>query len=259
VNRRAFIKKSGVLAGLAGANSLLSTKMLRAEDSSVYSSATAIHAQTGAATFAGYGDANYWYNARLAIMAIGDEWTASNRDNEFVPALSYVDQSKINSAGVDLTAVLQQYQQFQPSMQMSDVQNIYRVVDDNQAMIPSVIQGLQNGMWVNFQNAAIIADNIGLLLSGSTTSSANAVTANSLSPDFRPPKDPGPPKGGHAYSCSADTATLFFLGLAFTTIGIMSAGTAPLLYGAAWGGVALWGGVGTTAWGAGHVIAGCPF
>jgi hypothetical protein len=224
----------------------------------VYVSATGTHAQTAGVTYFGAGNADYWYNARLAIMAISDEWTASNRDNDFVPALSYVNPNSINSAGLDLTAVLQQIQVYQPSFQLSDVQTLFRIVDDNQSMVPSVIQGLQNGMWAYLQNAEILADKIGAMLSPTSTS-ANAMTSGTMSPNLRPPGDPGPPRGGHAYSCATDGAVLFGLGLAFTTLSVMSFGAAPILYGAAWAGISMWGGVATTAWGAGHVIAGCSF
>ncbi len=61
------------------------------------------------------------------------------------------------------------------------------------------------------------------------------------------------------YNCATDGAAILAAGTAFAVLTVMTAGADCVLVGAAWEGIALWGGIGTSAWGAGHAIAGCSF
>lgn len=60
--------------------------------------------------------------------------------------------------------------------------------------------------------------------------------------------------GGGGWNCQKDGATLFFLGLAFATLTVMTMGSGAVLVGAAWAGIATYGGLTTTGWGIGHVM-----
>jgi hypothetical protein len=139
---------------------------------------------------------------------------------------------------------------------MAQMQTIWASMDAaNEAIIPSVLAQLQQ---------------TGLIPSITTTIQSNNAFAASLAPPV--PTRPisvvgslGPgytiPNGAEAFGgtkCAAAGMTVCAAGLAFMVIGIMSAGTVPVLMGAAWAGIALWGG--GVATGAGVVAAlGCNF
>jgi hypothetical protein len=60
--------------------------------------------------------------------------------------------------------------------------------------------------------------------------------------------------GGGGWNCQTDGASLFFLGLAFATLTVMTMGSDAILVGAAWAGISTYGGLATTGWGIGHVM-----
>jgi len=75
-------------------------------------------------------------------------------------------------------------------------------------------------------------------------------------PNKPPPEVAAPVTAKSKYNCAADGLAILALGTAVAVVTVMSAGTAPILVGAAWAGVATWGGYGAAAWSIGHLY-GC--
>jgi len=73
------------------------------------------------------------------------------------------------------------------------------------------------------------------------------VSWNSLKP-LSPPNSEGGNPGNRATYCKTSEALNLAAGTAFLVIGAMTMGTAPVLAGAAWAGIALWGGYATGGW-----------
>ncbi len=118
----------------------------------------------------------------------------------------------------------------------------------------TVINGLNQYGMVNYINTVISL--AGKFAASDSSHPAVAQLPGDIQTALRPKDIKGEDGGG--YSCAQDGMIIAAAGLAFLTLLVMSAGTAPILMGAAWGGIATWGGGITTAYGIGHNVK-CDF
>ena len=228
-----------------------------APDPSTYNALIAAHAIAVGNKYYSSTSANDWWTVNNAAKACLNEWVNNGRDAGVQSAVSNISPSSIASSNLDSTSILSTMQNYQSLFTMTDVQQSIAFVDNHASLIPEVLSTLQqNGMsyyiTVIMQQSAKIAEG---LTNG--TMNANAIRANAR---VRPNVRPGPlPNPGGGYNCATDGALIFAAGLAFATLSVMSLGSFDLLAGAAWAGISLWGGLGTTGWGIGHVVSGCGF
>jgi hypothetical protein len=266
MDRRRFLTLSGAGA-LAGVSSFRPLRTAFAQSLDIYAASTAAHAIASGNAFYSTPGARDWYAIRNTLTGVRDEWLASRRDDQVTQAVSSVSPSQIHSGALDQWAILRHLQMYQPAMQLTDVQAALNFLDTNQGSVPWVLDVLRgNGMAYFLNNAISYAGQIGDSLQSMGMANLTMERLRSensmglVAPALRPPirRDDGG-GGGRRYNCEADGAALFFTGIALTTITVMTMGTAPVLVGAAWGAITVWGGLGSAAWGIGHVLAGCGF
>jgi hypothetical protein len=159
------------------------------------------------------------------------------------------------SSNLNQSQILEAMQVYYPGATAASLQAALSVVDNQSAAtVQGIINSMQSGGVLPYINQAIN------LAKGVYTSPSTSVVAKMSvkeSPDFMPPP---PPKneGGGPTACAIDGAALLAMGTVFFTLSIMTLGSVDVLAGAAWGAIALWGGIGTGAWTLGHAAA-CGF
>ncbi len=185
-----------------------------------------------------------------------NDWQLNQLDAQVRPAAYRASPSMVKSSNINQQAILQQIQLFEPAFQLSDVTQSISYIDSMpQAQIQSVLTVMQQqGLAPYLQSCISQSRLIAAQLPATASNAQRTIPTTQWRPVAEPP---APTEGGGGYNCQTDGALLLFAGLAFTTLAVMSAGTAPLLYMGFWGGFALWGGTATGAWSAGHAIAGC--
>ena len=180
-----------------------------------------------------------------------NDWNANGVDQTLQSAYAQLSPDQLQSANIDLQGVLNNINIYNPSV---TIDNIRAVLARCDAQPPNFRQGVINGLNQSGM-ASYISSGINLAgkfaALGNSSNAAIAQFPRGMQPARLPPNGP-PDGGGGGYSCAADGMMIAAVGLAFLTIAIMSAGTAPILMGAAWGGIAAWGGGVTTAYGIGH-------
>ena len=228
-----------------------------APNQSLYDAANAAHSIANAHAFYNVPTSADWLTVMHTMDSCIAEWKGASRDAGVQAAMPRVSASMITPASIDQATTLQQIQMYQPSYTIADLQLTLQHLNDG-ATVTEVIAGLQaNGlsyyMDIAYREASLIAGDI-----ESGVIPARAIHA---SPNMRPPAQPpgGGGGGGSRYTCQTDGALVLAAGTAFAVLSVMTMGSVDVLAGAAWGGFAIWGGLGTSAWGAGHFIAGCGF
>jgi hypothetical protein len=161
--------------------------------------------------------------------------------------MSSISTSMVHSGALDQNSILQGVRPYQPAFQPADVALSLSPIDQNQAMLPTVSQYMQQIGISYYLNVAISqANKIGnaIRASGGAVVVANALrpVEGVVQPDRLPPGGPpGYGSGRGGYNCAVDGAAIFAAGLAFATLSVMTLGAVDVLAGAAWAGIALWG------------------
>jgi len=259
-NRRAFIISAGTTAGVAATMGLGTRKMFgqaNPPNPTLYNALIAAHAIAAGNLFYATPSANDWWTVNNAATACANEWLSNGRDAGVQSAASKITPSDIITANLNTTLILSTIQAYQSKFTAANVAQSVAFVNDNSAMVPSVLEQMVSGgmtpqLTTIMQQSARIAEG---LANGTIPAVASRFSAH---PAYKPSNPPGG-GGGGGYNCAVDGAAIFAAGLAFATLSVMSLGSFDLLAGAAWAGIAAWGGLGTTGWGVGHVIAGCGF
>ena len=203
--------------------------------------------------------ANDWYTIQNTLNACLNEWRSNNRDAGVQAAISSVNPASITSSNLNHPSIVQTVHLYRPQFTLTDLQQGLAVLDQNTSLVPTVLSGIQSyGMSHYLLSMANEAGNVGAYLASGGISTAAHIGRGVL-PARQPqplPPDPGGPGG---YNCATDGALIAMAGTAFLVIGIMTMG-AGALAGAAWVGIATWGGLGAGAWTLGHItIGGCGF
>jgi hypothetical protein len=259
MNRRAFLTSAGATVGAVSTMGL-STKFLYGQatppNPSIYNALIAAHCIAAGNYFYGTPSANDWWTVNNAATACANEWLSYGRDAGVKTGASQISPSQINTSNLNATQYLGTLQAYQSRFTAGNVSEAVGYVDGQGTLVSEVLSSFaQSGfspyLTTIMQQSAKIAEG---LANGSIPAVASRF---SVHPAFRPP--PPPPGGGGKYNCETDGALIFGAGLAFATLSVMSLGSFDILAGAAWAGIAAWGGLGTTGWGVGHVVAGCGF
>jgi len=268
MDRRNFLLGAGTSSALVATGGLgLSRRAFAqsAPDPNIYNASVAAHAiATGNGMYVG-GFSSDWQTVGTTLSNCLAEWNANGRDAGVAAAISSISPSMITSASLDQQTMLATLQAYQPAVQLADIQQVLSFVDANQALVPSVLSGMQtNGMsyyiGLLINQSQLVSSYLANQSSGGQIPSAIRSRGTSGDKTANPIKIAQPPPNeGGGYNCAVDGALIFAAGLAFATLSVMTLGSVDILAGAAWGGIALWGGIGTTGWGVGHVIAGCGF
>lgn len=201
----------------------------------------------------------YYGDLIASTQSILSDWTQNGHDAILAPYWSQLDPSTITSNNLNKAAILSQSQMYQPSMTMDDVNQLLSYIDLAPVSQKQAIIGecAQYGVSVYISGSIDPLTNIMTALYNYQTPPSSSSMALRQNAAGERAMLPLPPDSG--YNCSTDGALIFAAGLAFATLSIMTAGSVDVLAGAAWGAIAFWGGTATTAWGAGHAIAGCGF
>jgi hypothetical protein len=194
-----------------------------------------------------YGSPNSqdWYNLEHAFIACRNEWLANGRDAGVMAAMSSVSPYSITSDNLDQNGILQYLQIFNPAFDLGDVQTLLAYIDTSQDQIPTVLSNMQSyGLSGYMSLMAKSAEFMGMYLDQYYASSGSGSKSRLMRVGAFPPQN----------GCSSSGLAIVAAGLAFGVIGVMTLGTAPVLVGAAWAGIALWGGNSMIAAGVGHAI-----
>lgn len=254
MNRRKFLTlASGTTLASIGPFFHIRKSWAQSSVPDVYNQANGSHAVLfGNSLYGGGPTANDWSSVSNTLAGVLSEWKQSGRDDQVRSVAGYVDPSQVTSSNFDQSSILSLMQSYTPSVQLSDVQYALSYIDSHQNSIPWVLEVLQEQGMAFFLNNGIT--NASYLASNPPTATANIASQSLVTPMLRPPLQPpdGGGGGGRGYNCKADNVSMMYVGIALATIGFMSFGTAPLLYGAAWGYITVFGGAGLSAWGVGH-------
>lgn len=202
-----------------------------------------------------------WNTVANTISPILNDWVANHMDSLLMPYFGQVDPAKVNSGSLNLSAILQQIRQFQPSTTLAQVQDAVSYLDSQSlAQTQQVISTLaQSGLTPFLESAANQAVQFG---QGAFAVPPKGGPGHPVQPLPSPTsaiydRSARPTLRRVTSRCAQSNAGAFAVGTAFAVIAIM-AGPADVLALAAWGAISLWGGSGAAAWGIGNAIA-CGF
>ncbi len=251
MDRRAFCKVGG------GAVALLATSTVARKaygqgpsGNSVYGSSNTISALASGNMIQQTASATDWNAYRNTLITIANDWQANNYDAQLQSHYAALSPSNCKSSNLDQAQALQAVQATHPAVTLAQLQHgwsVYDGLDSNS--VQSVIGALQsNGMLPYLTQAMQQAAKYAQLAGAQTASRLTGIMQQDglLNPALRPP--PPPTGGGGGGYCNSASFAVDFIGLAFLTIGIMS-GFGAIAEGAAWGGIAAWGGGATTVYG----------
>jgi hypothetical protein len=186
------------------------------------------------------------------------------------------------NTNLDPTEIVQRIQTYQPAFPVSDWQALVSYFPRDTASISKALSYLQQpyGFYKLINQTVGTFEWMKGVLNGSITLPNGTLTPPQLFDrsvglipagyhaaeqmrlrriEFQPhPAKPFSKNGGAGYTCEADGALNLAMGTAFLVIGAMTMGTAPVLIGAAWAGIAVWGGFATGGWALAHAME-CGF
>lgn len=274
MNRRKFLFSAGT-ASMAATMGIGARRLFaqNAPDPNIYNASIAAHAiAAGNGLYVGTSSGD-WGAVMSTLNNCATEWASNGRDGGVAAAMANISPTMITSSALDQTTILQNLQVYQPQFLMSDLQAVLSFIDTNQALVPQVLATMQQGQFSSYitgmaGQAKIFSFDLARMAAsggGNSISAVGSMMPGGLRPIIPPSKmslpsnGPGDQGGGGGYNCATDGALIFAAGIAFATLSVMTLGSVDVLAGAAWAGIALWGGIGTTGWGAAHVISGCGF
>jgi hypothetical protein len=228
-------------------------------NTALYSACAGAHAIASGNLYYGTPTAGDWTTIQSTLNGVYDDWTANGLDAQVNGALSRISPSSVTSANMSQAAILANIRMYQPAFTAAQAQQLLTYVTtpgaSNVSSIMEDMQAFGTSYYINL--LSVQAGKVAAVIANGTAAVERPL---SVQPNFKPtnpPTNPGP--GNDKYNCATDGALILAAGLAFAVITVMTLGTDAVLVGGAWGAIGLWGGLGTTGWGAGHVIAGCGF
>jgi hypothetical protein len=261
MNRRAFMAAgtSTLVASTVGIGSSRRASAQSGPNTALYSACAAAHAIASGNLYYGTPTASDWTTIQNTLNGVYGDWTANGLDAQVNGALSRISPSSVTSANMNQAQILATIQMYQPAFTAAQVQQLLTyVAAPGASNVSSIMENMQAfGTSYYINQLSVQAGKVAAVIQNGTAAVERPL---SVVPSFKPtnpPTNPGP--GGAKYNCATDGALIFAAGIAFAVLTVMTAGTDAVLIGGAWGSIAAWGGLGTTGWGAGHVIAGCGF
>lgn len=262
MNRRKFMTGSAI--ALVATGGLGTSRRLCAQGTgmnpAVYNSGSTLFAVATGNAFYGTPTAQDWINVQNNLSLAYADWTANGTDSQMQSYYNSLNPASVVAANMNQSVLLQNAQLVQPQMNLANIQTALTFLSTvTQSQLEEVISMIQQAgiaYYINVANMA--AGSLSHFLTNSSTSSLVTSALLKPTPDITTPHPIKPPSRP-GYNCATDGALILGAGIAFATLTVMTLGFVDVLAGAAWSSIALWGGLGTTGWGVGHVISGCNF
>lgn len=267
MNRRSFLTRSagagiGSAALIMGGYQSARGQSSQGPDPNLISSAATAHAIQTSGCYIGSSPYTDWYNLSSVHRSILVDYQNKNLDAEFIPAAQRMSASQFDLSVIDQNAILAAIQAYQPTIMLSDIQQLLTNLPTDPTSVQNALSSLQTqGLAPLISQASNSAYKLGGYIyrathpSGPSGPSMEPTLINQPAVTPRPQK-PFPPEGGgiSRYNCSTDGTILLGLGTALAVIAFMSAPEIGILAAGFWGPTATWGGIAMAGWTAGHAI-----
>jgi hypothetical protein len=266
IDRRSFLKRSTIATGALAFPAIISERssaQTATPNPAIMAAASATHAQAIANVYAGTYGPTDWRKMTSSCNTLYTHFTSIGFDSYLQSSLDGV--TSLSSNSFDLTPTLQQVRAYVSGIGLSDIQQCVNVLPSDAGSINNALIDLKhNGLTVKFLTAAKENAKIQVAMQNNQNANLRGETKPSLMEAVyrynggKPRLQPimtmpsvinGDRGGGGGWSCQTDGAAIFFVGLAFAAIGILTMGVEPILVGAAWYGLATYGGLATAGWG----------
>lgn len=206
-------------------------------------------------------------------------------DASFQSAIANVTPNQLDVSYIDKDPLVQSIQAYQPTFQLSDLNQLLSLIPADQYSLTSTLTNLQTyGLSPTVQNAASAYIRISTIVDAA--SNPDLLTNSDISPLMMPhfrsnqighamPAAYSPTQGkahlrpiawqkitqhlqgeggGTGYNCRTDSALLLGVGTVFLVIAIMAGPAGALVYAAEWSALAFWGGSAAGAWALAHAV-----
>jgi hypothetical protein len=256
MNRRGFLYGAGLCSVLEvpAFNSISLFAQSSGPNAAVYTSAIAANCQaigdalennvnsigvTGGSRFS----SSDWLAVANSLSAVMSDWKSNNADSQLRPYYQQMSPSRIMSSNINLTAILEQVQQYNPSATFEQIQSTCNYLNAQPiSNIQNVLDNLvENGLYPYLQQAQ---QTISRYAEEGFSVQANLADSSFLSVGEIPGSHIAAMEGiagGIPSGCTTSNGLAVALGTAFGVIAIMAALPEFLAYATVWGLVSLWG------------------
>lgn len=260
MNRRLFLTGTGAAATAYSAYHWVKPQRAYAQasgalDYDIVSAATTNHTTTVANCYNGVANGDDWRNLQMIHSYMRADIGSKGLDDNFKQSMQSV--SNVDLSTVDLQQVTSAVQVYQPAFQFADAQAYYNLLPKDPGTLAGVVSGLQQSGIIELinehMNRCAAMASFCDYVNGNQGGNGGPTAMTKRKGPTRNIFYVDPPPNPAGYNCAIDGAASLGLGIAMAVIFVM-AGPAAVLAMAFWEGLAAWGGLAATAWGAGHVV-----